>query len=108
MNPAAIPLRWEIIRRISIPQSTMGNGIHSATAAIPHGSAADATLETSGPRVSPLITAEGLTVSGILLDRPEALRRFAAVLVSETRILADRVLAARHLDLFRTRASDRT
>lgn len=42
LKPAAVPLRWEIIcreimRRIPIPQSAMGNGIRSATAAIPHG-----------------------------------------------------------------------
>jgi hypothetical protein len=118
LNPAAIPLRWEIIRRISIPQSAMGNGIHSATAAIPHGSAADATPETLGPRASRLIKAEGPMVSGILLARPGALPRFAAALVSETRISADpgsaillspdHVPAARRSDLFPTRASDRT
>ena len=113
MNPAAIPLRWEIIRRISIPQSAMGNGIRSATVAIPHGSAADATPETSDPRASPLITVEGPTVSGILLARPGALHRFAAALVSEIRVSAirlslDRVPAARHSDRFRMRASDRT
>ena len=118
LKPAAIPLRWEIIRRISIPQSAMGNGIRSATAAIPHGSAADATPEPSGPRASRLITAEGPTVSGILLARPWALPRFAAAPGSEARISAgpgsaillspDRVPAARRSDLFPTRASDRT
>jgi hypothetical protein len=123
LNPAAIPLRWEIIcpeiiRRISIRQSAMGNGIRSATAAIPHGSAADATPETSVPRASPLTTAEGPMVSGILLARPGAFPRFAAALVSETRVSADpgsaillspdHVPAARRSDLFPTRASDRT
>ncbi len=93
----------------------MDNGIRSATA-VPHGSAA-ATLETSGPPASPLITAEGPTAVGILLARPGALLRFAAALVSEPRISADlrsaillsldRVLVTPRSDLFRTRASGR-
>lgn len=67
----------------------MDNGIRSATA-VPHGSAEDVVPETSGPPASPLVTAEGPTAVGILLARPGALRRFAAVLVSEPRISADR------------------
>lgn len=91
----------------------MGSGIRSATVAIPHGSAADATPETSGPRACPLVAAGGPTVSGILLARPGALHRFAAALVSEIRVSAirlslDRVPAARHSDRFRMRALDRT
>lgn len=94
----------------------MGNGIRSATAAVPRGSAEDTTPETSGRPASPLITAGGSTAIGILLARPGALRRFAAALVSEARILADPVSeirlsldrASAALDPFRTRVSDRT
>jgi len=32
---AAIPARWEIVRRIIVPQSTTANGIRSATPVVP-------------------------------------------------------------------------
>ena len=108
MNPAAIPARSEIIRRISIPQSMMGNGIRSATARVPHDSAEGAVRETSRPLVCLLIMAEGPTAPGILSARPGALRqgRLLArgrVWDSGHRISVDPLSAP-----FRTRASDRT
>lgn len=77
MNPAAISARSEIIRRIFIPRSVMGNGIRSATPVVPGVSAEDAIPETWRPPASPLITAEDPKVVGTLLARQGALRQQA-------------------------------
>jgi hypothetical protein len=58
-NPAEIPVRSEIVRRIFVPQSMMGNGIRSATPAIPRVSAEDAAPETSQAPTFPLVTEAG-------------------------------------------------
>ena len=105
----------------------MGNGIRSATPAVPRVPAEDATPETSRPPASPLITAEGPEAVGTALARQgrppagEGLRhqsRFAVALVSAARTPADplsairlsldRISVAPRSDLFRTRDSDRT
>jgi hypothetical protein len=101
----------------------MGNGIRSATAAVPHGSAEGAVRETSLPPVCLLITAEGPTALGILSARPGALRqgrplargrvrdsgpRVSADPLSAVHLSPDRVPAAPASGPFRTRASDRT
>ena len=108
LHPAAIPVRSEITRRIFTPQSMMGDGIRSATAAVPHGSAEGAVRETSLPPVFPLITAEGPTAPGILSARPGALRQGCPLARGRVRDSGPRVLADPLSDPFRTRASDRT
>jgi hypothetical protein len=86
----------------------MGDGIRSATAAVPHGSAEGAVRETSLPPVFPLITAEDPTAPGILSARPGTLRQGRPLARGRVRDSGPRVSADPLSAPFRTRASDRT
>lgn len=81
LNLAAISVRREIVRRIFLPPSTMANGIHSATPAVPHGPVAgvlrvpvkDATPEAWRTQASPLaIRALPMALGTRLADQARA------------------------------------
>lgn len=69
----AIQTRWEIVRRIIIPQSTMASGIRSGIPGVPHGlvPAKDAIPEAWRTRASPLVTPESQMAPGTPLARLE-------------------------------------
>jgi hypothetical protein len=75
---AAVQPRREIGRRMFVPQSTMANGIHSATHKVPPVPAEGATPEAWRTQTSLLATPEVSMAVGILLARLEALPVSAA------------------------------